>query len=1079
VWTPKRILLLTLGVMLCVGGFVTYSRILGVVDGLPALPELYYPCTGPTPPPPQPRPMSQAAIKLEKAFGRECRELRWAIKIDVPGRGLVLAASEFQILEDGRVKLTPLSLGLFGKSVGPDGTPEINTIRSDTAYLKFERPIQSVADMGKHRIVQGELRGKNIQLVNNHRTPGRHDDVSLEVARGPLYYSADKQRVWTDEAVEIQDWQSKPRPTRITGIGMVVDLLAEPPGPASGQARRQKQGDSIGGVKCILLRSAVNMDLYLDGKSGFLQGSKKADAKPAPAPAGKGKPGQAVAAKPAPEKTHLSIKTYGPFYYDIVKDFARFDRAPRRPRGTSPIPEYVEVTRFHDQLGPGVYDMLHSDHLELQFRKKETGQAKQPPPKGRTGQSFDLEIETAHAYGEAVVLTSGVDHLDAGGIDFHYDARTLTTILKGTAQSPMYAIKEGNEIHSRQLRLINTKEGQTAVAEGEGWFCPFDKNAPVVEKNGVKQRARPLKATWHDRMEWKKDPRSGNLDMLHLVGKACFEDRVNDQSLHADVLQVWLTPAEANKTGKAAPQEPGQSRRPHHLIATGNVRSSSKEFKIRDATKFVVWFHDAPPGARPPAPAGKPAADAKPAPGGGLFPAPALAPGAPAKGGKEEPRPPIDLKARFVEAHVLRFAERSQLQKMWCEGAVRVVQPPSKQPGTDKAGKPLPPDKGVDIRGETLQLTAHAEGNYLVVTGTRDDVARLELDKMLILGPEITVDQVANKASVSGRGAMTMESDTDFQGNRLRQSAPMTVHWNRSMVFYGQDAEFFGGVVADQRNARLSCQELRVYFDKPISLKEGQRGQKDGDKAKVRNLVCEKSAVVEDSELDPAGKLVKYQQIKGTWIVFENEEERADVKGPGEVRIMQRGDPVSNDEPGKKPAPAGQPKKPSEMTLTCVGFRTKMIGNRKSRIADFFTNVRVLHAPLSSLKKRPDDPEDPRMEIDLDNPPDRLPEGAMYLRSDQLKVRTTAGPDKKTYQEMEATGRVGVTAAEFYGQAYKVTFNELTDQVRFDGGKDGVATLFKITRPGAPPQKIVARVITYSRKTGKHNAEGVKGIQGN
>src|SRR5262249_33642325 len=146
-------------------------------------------------------------------------------------------------------------------------------------------------------------------------------------------------------------------------------------------------------------------------------------------------------------------------------------------------------------------------------------------------------------------------------------------------------------------------------------------------------------------------------------------------------------------------------------------------------------------------------------------------------------------------------------------------------------------EKGVDVLGDTLYMKYRPEGNLLEVTG---DLAQLRQDKIYILGPTIEIDQATNKAWVQGAGAMQMESTTNFNGDPLLDAqgkpkpVPMTVHWTDSMLFTGKSAEFQGGVQAEQENSRLACQFMQVFFDEPISLKQGAKSDKP---ARVRNMV--------------------------------------------------------------------------------------------------------------------------------------------------------------------------------------------------------------------------------------------------
>src|SRR5262249_4066783 len=150
---------------------------------------------------------------------------------------------------------------------------------------------------------------------------------------------------------------------------------------------------------------------------------------------------------------------------------------------------------------------------------------------------------------------------------------------------------------------------------------------------------------------------------------------------------------------------------------------------------------------------------------------------------------------------------------------------------------------------------------HLTVFGGDDPngLAELATDRIWICGPEVNIHQGWNKAWVVGQGAMQMESATDLQGTRLDKPVPMNVHWDRSMLFNGLTAEFFGEVHADQQNKRqegqnpsvtkgqLKGQHLVVTFDRMISLKEGARSDQP---ARVKKLVCDQDVRVREDTYD-------------------------------------------------------------------------------------------------------------------------------------------------------------------------------------------------------------------------------------
>ncbi len=245
-WTPRQMALLAIGFVGYLAGYLAYGRsFLGVIDGLPALPEEYQHVAGSEPPPqlPTSRPKS-VEEKLKQAFGFECPELHWRIKLELHSRGMVLASHKSEIRE-GRVYLTPVSVAMFGKDKGKGKYPEINTIRGQEAYLKFDRPVASLMEINGRKVMEAELHGRadgteagnnGIEIVNNRGTPDRTDDIALYIGAGPLWFSDVKHLIWTEDTIHLRDMQCKPDPIQIWGKGMDLHLLTDSPPPTRGSA---------------------------------------------------------------------------------------------------------------------------------------------------------------------------------------------------------------------------------------------------------------------------------------------------------------------------------------------------------------------------------------------------------------------------------------------------------------------------------------------------------------------------------------------------------------------------------------------------------------------------------------------------------------------------------------------------------------------------------------------------------------------------------------------------------------------------------------------------------------------------
>lgn len=1114
-WTPRRILLLCLGWTLILGFYLGYGFVLGSIDGLPPLPKGLMPHSREHLPPLPARPASRVVSKLQLAFGPDCPEVGRQIKIEIGSKKMVFAADQFQPEPDGRVSLKPMSVAIFSSDKSNPRLTEISTIRGQVAYIKFDRPVAQLSDIGNRKIVAAEISG-SIEVTNNRRTQGRDDDLSVFIPTGPLHYADARKLIWTTDSVHLLDNQSKPKPIDVRGRGLEIELASEmnqPPQP--GQPKKPK-GDAVAGVKRVKLVEAVDMHLHVREDSGFL-GQSQNQQKPTAASA---------TAKPAPEQqAYIRIKTPGSFEYFFRSEkegnLAVFSLPEPQPGGPT-TPADIFVTRHHE--GRGATDQLMCERLELILRRKESSKgtvAAMPPvttnstsPAGtppdsssqpapvvsanplplRTG-GGGTEIDSAHATGKEVILLSDAERLEAHGDDLLFEAKLHRTTLSG--KDGMSAMLDGGILKAKRLEIDQHKPGESSgrglkrlVAQGPGQIL-------LKEKDPARK---PSKASWRDTLISERD---GSSERMTLNGQATFTDEQNDQILNADTLKVWLparnglganqTPEPKNNPGNlpgalgVSSMPSKKTNKPERVEALGKVYLRSKDIVVHDSHRLMVWFKDVVTSA-PTAP--QKVLPAMPAPGAPVVvnapnnPAgqPPASPANTATGGfglgltnNKDPKAqarPLDLTARSIEAWIFRMDNRDRLDRLRCEGTVQVRQEPAK-----------PEDKGLDIRGETLQLTGSPDGNLLTVTG---DLAQLRMDRKLIVGPEVNIDEAANKVWVTGIGAIQMESLTNFQGDKLSKPVPMEVHWNKSMLLNGQYAEFHGGIQAEQEQARLACQGLQVYFDNPISLRNGGKG------AHVQNLVCDQRVRVEDSTKEN-GKLLRYQRIVAVTLSMNQVDKEDDsspipptaaaanakknseirASGPGEVRVLQLGgaEPaiMAGTNPGAVPPPEANAKTTSaakppaksgdkqQMKMTFVSFQKSMFGsNNRQNKASFLENVRVLNFPC----------DDPNTEIDIDRILDRMPPEALYLRCDKLDV-LSHNENGVTHQEMRARGRVVAQSREFSGTGELVTYDEAKGQVIFHGSSMEPAVLYRQLKPGAKPDEVKARKITYNRTSGQ------------
>jgi lipopolysaccharide export system protein LptA len=1103
VWTPKRLALMIVVFVGLASAYGVYGHFLGGIDGLTPLPEDFWPEHGPTEPIIL-NPANKAEEKLIRAFHAGCEELKRINRLEVPSRHLVLAVDEFKPVPEGKHKgqmlLQPFSVAMFGKGTGDQ--QEINTIKSREAYLQFDRPITSISEIGKAKIVAAELIG-DVIISNNRGTPIRTDDLFMNTD-GPVYYDESTHHIFTSEVVRLHDLQSKPKPMEITAEGMDIDLTPPEAAPVGGNAAapssdkrgrlrassRSSQPETISGVDRITLRTNVQMDLYVDPRSGFMS----ADSSPkVPVAAAKGPGGRSATS--VPDKDHVQITTQGPFVYDVPKDFGVFEIS-HKP---SPLPSRVHVTRQHLETGAKEEkkDELYCDRLELQFHRKEA-----PADPVRSGEPSDrameLDIDWAHALqlqDDPVSLISYAEVLNASCHDLRYDARTKQTTLKG--KPDVVALKEGNMIRAAELHLTaaDQQKPQQVTAKGPGQIDMLDREKAQQNSH----------ASWRD---WLTSTKDGAYDCLILTGNAAFfqDERPGEQhgKIQGDQIKVWFEPAKltgvppGQKPGNAkAPQPPNpnaaadqqQRLKPHHLEATGHARVFSPELNLKEAEHLVIWFKDVAETGLPPvnhglADLGAPGrteassatltANPLASKGKETGSLPAPVPVAPAPG--SAPKKPLNVEARAVKAHVIRTDNRNDLESLFCEGTVRVRQEPAS-----------PEDKGVDIRGDSLQLNHFIDGNILVVTGNARELAWVQLDKLTMQGKEVNIDQRANRAWINDIGIMQMLTATDFEGNKLAHPTQVTINWNKEMHFDGKLAIFSGGVTAEQNNSRLRCQEMQVTLDRPVSFKEGER---KSTPAKVEHLVCDRGqskqpVMVEDTKFD-GSKLVGYQRLHSQELHVDNQEGKMEAPGPGGIfNLLQLGSAedgtLGSPEIKKTSQSPTAPKVKEELKLTRVYFNGRLHADNKKRIATFYDDVKVYHLPA----------DDPDITVDEAHPP----AGCMILRCKMLKVLSENLPNGQKNQRMQATGQVYIQgrsrspdtgpgarnsandSPDYWGDAQVLKFDEGSDWIILDGG-EGDAHLYRVLAPGARPDKVEAQKIWYNRKDRTYRLKGGGLIEG-
>ncbi|MCI0704240.1 MAG: hypothetical protein L0241_24545 [Planctomycetia bacterium] len=990
------------------------------------------------------------------------------------------------------------------------------------------------------------------------RTPGPvfYRDAKV-VAGTPAAQGPD---FWTDAAVEIVDRQNLPRPfdsgalatapskgedTRtpaavseilsgerlppptVTAIGLRVYLEPDPP---QGKKKPQRPGSAgISNVRRIELLEQVLLNLWVDNGQSLVGGA------PAEAP----KSGNSLALTPPPSsitavtgglgpgaytarlmnRALLQIDTRGPFAYDAEKNLARFDVV---PHSDPKLPNDVQVTKVPATSGTS---SLFSQVLEIEFNGGLAGSSRPPGTPA---------IKKLHAWtstpGRFLTLAAQDEAMEAYGQDLVHDQAASRTILTG---APLYVIRERNVLSAGapQRPATLTSEPAPALAASGGLRPPLAKpeqrklqatvrGAGRIELFDSTSNSNTITASWLTSLVQTKEIINGReQDLFTFTDGAEFKDVKADYWLKGNVLKLWLEPRPEAKLPET--KTASQSAKPARIQALGQVSSHSTDYDIERADQLNVWFEDAKTPAvaavTPPVSPSAPPSSVAVAPSGPLPPVIAPKPPdalPPVPKEPEKPKPPTKIQAKTIDTWVTRVPVKPDEKKpppKLPESGKPEEQPAAFKYQLDRARceenvivhqDPIDPTKprGTDIFGRLLLLDGSADGSKLTVFGWPDKLGEVHQERMSLIGPEVILDQVHNKAEVKGRGALTMPSNSDFSGTELAQPEVVIIHWRDSMSFNGamRSAEFNGKVFAKQGESSILCHTMSVQFDRPMYFNPAQKKAaekpvdpkdptaKKKESAKIDKVFCYSApadAIDDKRELlvtyaqverDKTGKLIKSQLLWAQELKLFAQFQDAGggekyqlvvADGPGELRVLQEGDkdfagppannkpprPIGPVQPGAKPAP---PIAEQEMKLTIVKFNSSMTAIDKGKVfqkATFEKNVQVINVPAN----------DQNLQVERHKLP---PRAVLLTCTRELVVWSHKKGNAPPVQHMNAIGNAYLRSDDYDGWGDKIS-------------NDGKLVI--LTGSDRTPARIMNRfnqgndqsgkVIRYDRSTGAYD----------
>ncbi|MCH8921751.1 MAG: hypothetical protein IIA67_01240 [Planctomycetes bacterium] len=953
----------------------------------------------------------------------------------------MLLLQEYQMLPDGRVRLTPFTMIFYaGGEEDAAGRRPIVLQAPEGAELEFDSPI----DLRKGKIgklVGGVLEGP-ILIYSRESQPGADDDLRIETRDVRLAEG----QVWTPHPVTFKFGKNYG-----SGSNMRIVLT-----PGDKEDARGSRMPSFGGFDSFELSRDVRMHVELDNLE-FLPADEMAADKTHGGP-------QAAQANSTEAKAPLDITCQGPFRFDLRGFVATFE-------------DRVDVVRKNAK-GPS--DQLSCELLAIHFAPKDRN-ATTPDGGGPLPPLRPIRLV---ARGDPVLVRSPSTGSRARCEQLIYDIDEKRLRLSGRKQVELN--RRRSEVRAQSIDYRRGEHGRLGelVADGPGWIRADLSDVMLDEDGKPDDSADPslFTATWQGQLRIR--PHEGQ-KLISLVGQPRLQlSAVGNMTANEIWLWVEEVPEQQETTtqrGRVRAKAPPQFKlTPRRLLARGAVHVESPEL-VADTGELVAWFHSEE--------------DERATDGVERLP-PVRRPQGVASAGRSTPSQPqrkYQCRADSLRMDVVLIGRRSRLKGATLRGRVQL----------DETRLDHPQQPVLTVKGDLVEvLGADTPNTTVTIKGAP---ALVEAQQVTLtagdesLGGSIELDQAANRMWIRGPGRMTLSQTTHPDTSKPRRVESLEVLWQEGLEFDGQTATYRKGVTirtvqailkrdparttpgASRRPRKLQRLFTDVATDRLVvtlrnKIDFGRSGGFGTDRSRrdveVETIVCQDGFDLVNRTIE-AGRQVSYDRFaaKNLWLNQRTGALKAD--GPGRLRSTRLGgrsgialgskprDGVERDgierdgseRDGSERNGRGEKKTGEKDGLSYldVRFGRQLIGNLHDREMRFVETVRCIHGPVTTWQST-------IAEDAVDIPGSRV----VLLDCDQLAVAETPGlANEGASVELEATGNVSIEGHNFAAWASRATYAEAKDLFVLEGTGRNDAVITRSNPQGGPMARSAARKILY------------------
>ncbi len=689
----------------------------------------------------------------------------------------------------------------------------------------------------------------------------------------------------------------------------------------------------------------------------------------------------------------------------------------------------------------GLVDSLTCDSLALQFGEKQNTVSTERSP---LGGSKNLELISLTATGDEVIAKSSANQLEAVGERLTYLLREKKLILQKTRGVEIEY--RGADLFTPRLEIQVDDDQQPVYAkcDGPGQVKYLDKDA-AESVQLMQQSAIPTilaQANWQESLTFTPDANSqGQLDLITLTGKAVLHSPVHQTGVISNSIKVWLKRIQKETPANSSTNNSLNQKQDVQIVRTLAEQDVAVVSPYLEGEYESLDVH---------------------------FDRQSVATLAALKSTKNETATETSEQTASTE-------KQSPLQRIPKEPfkidathlTLQVVHDPEfkdvhvahvKTEGIVKANGLIDGQEDpVHLEGQTVDIANGGEERQRFhLLGTDERYASIRSGEMRIDGIDLFVDRAQNFTRVMGGGAIEFPVKSNWNGDKLQQAQILEVSWKEQMRFEGRTAHFVGTVRATIGDSVITCEELKVNLDQPISLKSTSMTAKP----QIASIECRDRVRFEMNQYENSVLVgIRYLDV---WSYTMNQQTGAmNAQGPGTIEFWQRSNGKASlglpqGMMGKSTS-AKTPAKKSGWDYTRITFAGHMDGNYLKRQGTLHDRVNVLHGPVS----------EPLSRFGRDNRPPQ----SVWVQSQLLEValREVQKDPKKPAEgqapwliEVQAKGNAEIEGDQFLAKADLVTFDQSNQMFTMRSLENRHATIWHYEHPQAARSRYDVKMIRIS-----------------